>query len=110
MATVIPIKGGFRITHTTREVWGVDDDDAPETPSIIEKLVQMQPDALDAYERCTEFRLYLLAHLEWETAHDIAAAKKTDTTRTAEQRAWDYRSALLVIARKTPEHLAAFGY
>jgi hypothetical protein len=29
MPKVKAIKGGFQISHTTREVWGVDDNDAP---------------------------------------------------------------------------------
>lgn len=28
MPKITPTKGGFNIQHTTREVWGVDDDDA----------------------------------------------------------------------------------
>lgn len=28
MPRITAIKGGFNIQHTTREVWGVDDDDA----------------------------------------------------------------------------------
>lgn len=31
MPKITAIKGGFNIQHTTREVWGVDDDDAPES-------------------------------------------------------------------------------
>jgi hypothetical protein len=30
MAEIKKVKGGFKITHTTREVWGVDDDSVEE--------------------------------------------------------------------------------
>ena len=71
----------------------------------------MDSDALLAYERTPEFRFYLLAKVEWEqTKESYLRGPRTAAAVKAELRAWEYAQTLLELARRTPEHLAAFGY
>ena len=68
-------------------------------------------DTLLAYERTPEFRFYLLAKVEWEqTKESYIRGPRTAAAVKAELRAWEYAQTLLELARKTPEHRAAFGY
>ena len=68
-------------------------------------------DPLLAYERTPEFRFYLLAKVEWEqTKESYLRGPRTAAAVKAELRAWEYAQTLLELARRTPEHLAAFGY
>ena len=64
MPTIKPIKGGFHITHTTREVWGVDD------PSEIEAATQ--PETASALETKSdpeiEARVKLALDYFWTSA------------------------------------------
>ena len=68
-------------------------------------------DPLLAYERTPEFRFYLLAKVEWEqTKESYLRGPRTAAAVKTELRAWEYAQTLLELARRTPEHLAAFGY
>lgn len=77
---------------------------------LIQNHTDTELDTLAAYERCEEFRDYLTAYLDWQSVHAAYSAAPSEASRNALLAATHYKEALLEMARKTPEHRAAFGY
>lgn len=63
-----------------------------------------------AYEATPEFREYDSERLRWEDARHEAQRSPTPPNRNAETIRFWAMNAALDKARKTPHHLAAFGW
>jgi hypothetical protein len=66
--------------------------------------------AQKAYEATEAFQAYLGAKRDWEHAREHAQMNPTDCNRNDESEAFWTMKAKLEAARKTPQHLAAFGW
>lgn len=65
---------------------------------------------LEAYEATDEFQNYLAEKREWERLHKVYGENPDIVNRANLIQAMDDMAAALKKARKTPEHLAAFGW
>lgn len=62
------------------------------------------------YERSPEFQAYLLARIDWVSAHDAYAAQRTDANRVRESVSYEFMQSKLAAARALPIHKQAFGW
>jgi hypothetical protein len=68
------------------------------------------PDALAAYHRLDLWGDYLKAKQVWEAAHHAYCSGSTEPLLRELRRTCCVKDELLAELRKTPEHVAAFGW